>query len=69
MTATTIPSMLVEDVELCTRPIHLPSHRDPIDCGHLWEPHLWKLGRAHCPFCGSTARWTNDPRSPKEDVL
>lgn len=63
MTATAIPSMLVEDVELRARPSILTFQGDPFDCNHVWEPHLWETGRAHCPRCGSFARWVNDPRS------
>ena len=62
MTATAIPTMLVEDVELRARPSILSVHVDPFDCSHVWEPHLWETGRAHCPRCGSSARWVNDPR-------
>lgn len=60
MTATVIPSMLVEDVEMRTRP---GNQADPIDCSHVWEPHLWDTGRAYCNRCGSFARWVNDPRA------
>ena len=66
MTATVIPSMLVEDVELRARPSILTPQRDPFDCDHVWEPHLWETGRAHCPHCGSFARWVNDPRATEE---
>ena len=62
MTATALPSMIVEDVELRARPSILQSLRDPFDCDHVWEPHLWETGRAYCPHCGSFARWVNDPR-------
>lgn len=63
MTATAIPSMLVEDVELRARPSTLRFQGDPFDCSHVWEPHLWETGRAYCPRCGSFARWVNDPRA------
>ncbi len=62
MTATAIPTMVVEDVELRSRPSSLTFHSDPMDCEHFWEPHLWDTGRAYCPHCGSFARWVNDPR-------
>lgn len=63
MTATMIPSMIVEDVELRSRPSLLTTHVDPMDCTHLWESHFWETGRAYCPRCGSCARWINDPRA------
>ena len=63
MSATKIPSMIVEDVQLRTRPSIVPSLVDPIDCAHLWEAHLWEVGGAYCPRCGSHARWVNDPRA------
>jgi len=63
MSTTTIPSMIVEDVELRTRPSLMTFHTDPIACVHRWEPHLWETGRAYCPRCGSLARWANDPRA------
>jgi len=62
MTATTIPTMIVEDVDLRTRP-GLSILGNPLDCDHLWEPHHWETGRAYCPRCGSYARWVNDPRA------
>ena len=63
MTATTIPSMIVEDVELRSWPSLLGTHVDPLDCAHVWEPHFWETGRAYCPRCGSRARWVDDPRA------
>lgn len=62
MTATTIPTMIVEDVELRLRPSIVRYQHDPMRCGHIWEPHLWDTGRAFCPRCGLLARWVNDPR-------
>jgi hypothetical protein len=62
VTATTIPSMIVVDVEPRSRPSILTSHVDPMDCDHVWEPHLWEIARAYCGRCGSYARWANDPR-------
>lgn len=62
MTTTSIPSMIVEDVELRVRP-GLNFHADPMSCDHAWEPHLWENGRAYCSRCGSFARWVNDPRA------
>ena len=59
---TTLPSMIVVDVELRSRPSMLLSHGDPQVCDHLWEPHLVETGRAYCSRCGSLARWVNDPR-------
>lgn len=66
MTATTLPTMVVVDVELRSRPSMIATHSDPIDCDHVWEPHLWETGRAYCPRCGSFARWVNDPRAIEE---
>ena len=60
MTRTSIPTMIVDDVELRTRP-GLSILRDPFDCDHRWEPHLLENGRAYCARCGSYARWVNDP--------
>jgi hypothetical protein len=68
MTATALPSMLVEDVELRARPSALTSQHDPFDCDHVWEPHLEEPRRAHCPHCGSFALWVNDPRALEEPV-
>lgn len=62
MSATSIPSMLVDDVELRAHPSVLRFEVDPMDCAHVWEPHLWESGRAYCARCGSRARWANDPR-------
>jgi hypothetical protein len=62
MTATVIPSMIVEDVELRSRSGTIYFAREPMSCDHVWEAHLWDTGRAYCPRCGSTARWVNDPR-------
>jgi hypothetical protein len=62
MTTTTIPSMIVDDIELRSRPGILTTLVDPMGCEHVWEPHLWEDGRAYCPRCGSLARWANDPR-------
>ena len=67
MTATTVPTMLVEDVELRAYPAIFQI--DPLDCDHLWEPHLWRPGRAQCCRCGSFARWTNDPRAAEAAAL
>lgn len=68
MSVTTIPTMVVDDVELRVSPsiLRFQSAADPIDCDHLWEPHLLKIGRAYCARCGSCARWVNDPRSSEE---
>lgn len=54
--------MLVEDVQprFGVGAIRFP--RDPMRCDHLWEGHLWEIGRAYCPWCGSFGRWVNDPR-------
>ena len=60
MTRTSIPSMIVDGVELRVHP-GLRFHVDPMGCDHVWEPHLWESGRAYCPRCGSFARWRNDP--------
>ena len=68
MTATSIPSMVVVDIELRARPSVLSSHVDPMECDHFWEPHFWETGRAYCPRCGSFARWVNDPRAHVEAV-
>ena len=48
-----IATMIVTDVELCTRPTIIRFQADPIDCDHVWEPHLYDDGRAYCPRCGS----------------
>jgi hypothetical protein len=66
VTATSIPTMVVDDVETRTRPSVLTFHGDPIDCDHVWEPHLRETGRAYCARCGSFARWVNDPRATEE---
>jgi hypothetical protein len=63
VTATTIPTMIIEDVDLRSRPGLLSTLSDPMGCSHLWEPHLCETGRAYCPRCGSQARWVNDPRA------
>ena len=62
MTATMIPTMVVEDIELRARPGLLKT-LDPMECAHRWEPHMWETSRAYCPRCGSLARWVNDPRA------
>lgn len=67
MTATMVPTMIVEDVELRVRPSLLTTHINPIDCSHFWEPHLWETGRAYCARCGSFARWVNDPRAMEDN--
>ena len=66
MTATSIPTMIIDNVELRARPSILTSQRDSFECDHVWEPHQWETGRAHCPRCGSFARWLNDPRAMEE---
>jgi len=66
MTSTAIPTMIVDNVDLRARPSMLALHVDPIDCDHVWEPHLWETGRAYCARCGSFARWANDPRAAEE---
>lgn len=62
MTVTSVPSMIVVDVELRARPGLITALADPMGCDHVWEPHLWDTGRAYCSCCGSFARWVNDPR-------
>lgn len=62
MSATTLPAMIVDDVELRARPSFLAFASDPMACDHVWEPHLVETGRAYCPRCGSRARWLDDPR-------
>jgi hypothetical protein len=62
MTATLFPSMIVDDVDLRSRPSILTTAADPMICDHVWEPHLLETGRAYCPRCASLARWANDPR-------
>lgn len=59
MTTTLIPSMIIGEVELRARPGY---EKDPMQCDHVWEPHLWDDGRAYCNRCGSFAQWVNDPR-------
>jgi uncharacterized Zn-finger protein len=68
MTAPTLPSMIVEDIELHVRPNALTSQHDPFDCDHVWVPPLEEPRRAHCPHCGSFARWVNDPRATEAAV-
>jgi hypothetical protein len=63
MTATAIPTMVVEDVDLRARPGIVAFAADPMECDHVWEPHLCETGRAYCARCGSSARWVNDPRA------
>lgn len=67
MTATLIPTMIIEDVDLRVRPSFVTFQNNPIDCSHVWEPHLWETGRAYCQCCGSLARWVNDPRAVEEE--
>ena len=62
MSATTLPTMIVEDIELYVLPSAVPSC-NPIDCDHLWEPHLLESNRAHCMRCMSRARWINTRES------
>lgn len=57
-----IPSMIITDVDLRTRPSLLQGMTDPMQCSHGWEPHLVETGKAYCARCGSIARWVNDPR-------
>lgn len=33
------------------------------ECRHRWEFHIWEVGRAYCPACGSFAEASNDPRN------
>jgi len=68
MTATAIPTMVVEDVELLSRLGLLTLLTDPMACDHLWEPHFMETGRAYCARCGSLARWVNDPRAREESA-
>ena len=64
MSTTTLPAMIVEDAEPSARSgLGLGSYAEPMDCDHRWEPHLWEVGRALCPRCGSCGRWVNDPRA------
>lgn len=55
MSTTTVPTMIVEDVELRVQPGSI-FHGDPIDCNHIWEP-LWGTDRACCTNCRAHARW------------
>jgi hypothetical protein len=66
MTATAIPTMIVDDVELRSRPGAVAFVADPMECDHYWEPHAYETGRAYCPRCGSLGRWVNDPRASAE---
>jgi hypothetical protein len=61
MTATTIPTMVIDDVELRSGP-SLWATVHPMGCDHVWEPHHWEHGHAYCARCGSLAQWVNDPR-------
>ncbi len=54
--------MVVDEVEPRCKPSLFWLPADPLGCEHVWEPHAWEMGRAHCPRCGSIARWANDPR-------
>ena len=66
MSATAIPTMVVDDVEPRSRPGVVAFAADPMACEHYWEPHAWETGRAYCARCGSSARWVNDPRATAE---
>jgi len=66
MTATVIPTMIIEDVDLRTRPGIVTFSADPRACDHVWEAHMYETGRAYCARCGSCARWVNDPRASAE---
>jgi len=55
MSATIVPTMIVEDVELRVQPSSA-FQGDPINCDHIWEP-LWGTNRACCTSCRSHARW------------
>ena len=66
MTATAIPSMIIDDVDLRSHLGILTLYSDPFACGHVWEPHSGETGRAYCSRCGSFARWVNDPRVAEE---
>ena len=55
MSTTTVPTMIVENVELRVQP-SLTFRGDPIDCDHIWEP-LWGTDRACCTSCMAHARW------------
>lgn len=59
MSVTTIPTMIVMDVE--TRaPLRTVFLGDLIDCDHLWEPHPDDLDKALCARCASVARWSKN---------
>jgi hypothetical protein len=64
MTKTTVPSMIVADIEPRVRPASpfVMFKNDPMACEHVFEPNLWEHGGAYCALCGSLARWVNDPR-------
>ena len=62
MTKTALAAMIVDNVEPRARPSFIAFAFHPMDCDHLWEPHLVETGRAYCPRCGSFARWADDPR-------
>jgi hypothetical protein len=67
MTATVVPTMVVEDVEPRTRPsLFSALHVHPMVCDHLWEPHPWETLRACCHRCGSLGHWVNDPRAGED---
>jgi hypothetical protein len=40
---------------------------EPRSCVHSWEFHLWDMGDAYCPRCGSLATADNDPRVDRSD--
>lgn len=66
MSATSLPAMIVEDIDLRARPSMVAFAFHPMSCAHIWEPHLFETERAYCPRCGSSARWANDPRASTE---
>jgi hypothetical protein len=66
MSLTTIPTMVVEDVELRIQP-GLTFPGDPIDCDHIWEPRFSETERAHCVCCTAHARWIDTRKQIHHD--
>lgn len=52
----------VANIRLRERESIIKFKHDPNTCSHAWEFHLWEIGEAYCPLCGSLADAVNDPR-------
>lgn len=62
MSTTTVPTMIVEDIELRVQP-SLTCRKHPMDCDHVWEP-LWGTDHARCIACKSLAHWIDTWEQP-----